>query len=105
MFKRKTERKRQPAILLLAKDKPPGNKVIIATASTATTKDQVISGSNTNDSLKVAGLQTAIIEAATKASSLKSLYGEGIIARNTYLDAEAKAEKLRNQLRSVNSKT
>lgn len=96
---------------VLAHQKEAASKIIIAAEFKA--KDKAISrrssqsgedrpGSNNE---RINELRAAVDRAVIDAKKFEDLYAEGIVARKTYLAAEARVNELREQLKIVGAKS
>lgn len=78
-----------------------GSKNTISIAKTGTTKPKLARSTEGRQQISISSLQFAIKEAVAKAVNLESLYSEGLVARNKYLQAQSTADKLRQQLQFI----
>ena len=93
---------------VLAHQKEAASKIIIAAEFKA--KDKAISRQSGEDrpgsnNERINELRAAVDRAVIDAKKFEDLYAEGIVARKTYLAAEARVNELREQLKIVGAKS
>lgn len=96
---------------VLAHQKEAASKIIIAAEFKA--KDKAISRQSSqsgedrtgSSNERINDLRAAVDRAVIDAKKFEDLYAEGIVARKTYLAAEARVNELREQLKTVGAKS